>query len=87
MSLFIGCRCDIIKRPAETFNCFRPHVNTQLLLSSLTGNNPSMAELPVLERTEIEYTPKRLSQPAIRSAPATPAITIEMDTEGNFFFF
>ncbi|CAG5132606.1 unnamed protein product, partial [Candidula unifasciata] len=60
-----------------------PHVNTELLLSTLVGAHPYVKKLPILEREEVEPSYKTDVGPITRSADADiPAITFDMDTEG-----
>ncbi|BFZ00857.1 hypothetical protein BsWGS_03896 [Bradybaena similaris] len=57
-----------------------PHVNTELLLSTLAGTHPLLKELPILERTEVEPSPTD-DVPQHTNSADVPTITFDLDTE------
>ncbi|XP_059139942.1 Na(+)/H(+) exchanger beta-like isoform X2 [Physella acuta] len=60
----------------STLQFFGPHVNTEMMLSTLGATTPlSHYAEPFPEKVEQQRTPKAKS----KSAPSTPAITIEME--------
>ncbi|BFZ06058.1 hypothetical protein BsWGS_09097 [Bradybaena similaris] len=59
-------------------------MNTEVLLSSLAGGATSVKLLPGQTPTETESAAKSAPPPDVKTCPAVPAITIEMDLEDPF---
>lgn len=77
----LGIQCQI---SLQFMSCyFSPHVNTELLLSTLANGGSRHSHMPVPMR---EKKPtESMTKPKARSAPSTPAITIEMEPSKLIF--